>query len=128
VLVGAVGLVVLVVGAVAWVVAPLLPVVLGNGFRPAVPIFRVLLLSLPGLVMATMIVPQWVARGHFAALAATSVTFGVMQLALLWIVVPRGGSLGAAWATVAVYGIAFLIQTGMAIYCERDWRLALAPA
>lgn len=112
-----------VLAVLAALLAPhVVPLLGGRRFIAAIPTFRVLLLTLPGAALATLVAPQWIARGHLVALSVISVSFGAMLTVTLLKVVPRWGVAGAAWAMVSIYAIAALIQFGMIWVLERKSR------
>jgi O-antigen/teichoic acid export membrane protein len=116
------------VSAAAFFAAPLAVRVLGGAaFAPAVPIFRILLLSMLGMTVSAVMGSQWIARGLFAQVSAIAVTLAVISVAGNWLVVPAFGIGGAAWLTVGVYMLAFLVNGGLAVRIDRRIRATRTP-
>jgi O-antigen/teichoic acid export membrane protein len=107
--------------------APFLVVLLaGPGFAPAVPIVRVLSLSVFGMSLATVMAPQWVARGYFLQPSMLSLAGMTVGLAGNGFFIPRYGMLAAAWVMVASYGVHFAGNAAFAWWIERRRRPAAA--
>lgn len=93
----------------ALALAPLISLVFGTEFGPAVPMAQILLLAgipLAGVfLLATSLtasgIPGAAVRGELLALATT-----VTGLALF---VPRGGGLAAAWVSLVAYSLSFVV-------------------
>jgi O-antigen/teichoic acid export membrane protein len=82
----------------AWVMVPF---VYGAGYAAAAPAFQILMLAFPLLSLNYALTHQVIAwDGHraFAAMCAAAV---VVNVGLNWILIPRYGIAGAAWATLA---------------------------
>ena len=110
-------------GAVAYFAAPLgVKLLAGDGFGPAVPLFRILLLTVVGSTLAGLTVSQWVARGMFGALAGHGLVLGVLSVAGTFVVVPRWGMTGAAWLGVAISALSLLVNGAVVIWIEKRWR------
>lgn len=112
-----------VLAAVGAAVAPwVIPLILGEAFRPTVPVFQLLTLALVGQTLSVVMAPQWIGRGLFLQVSAASLAIGVLSvLASLWLV-PRYGMVGAAWAMLGVYGISLLGNGGFAWWVDRRVR------
>ncbi len=90
----------------SYVVAPFIVVLLaGRGFAPAVPIVRILSLSVFGMSLATVMAPQWVARGYFLQPSVLSLAGVAVGLTGNWLFIPRYGMYACAWVMVAAYGV-----------------------
>lgn len=116
--------------AVGALIAPwIIPLVLGEAFRPAVPVFQLLTLALVGQTLSVVMAPQWIGRGLFLQVSAASLATGVVSaLACLWLV-PRHGMVGAAAALLGVYGLSLLGNGGFAWWVDHRVRQrALAQA
>jgi O-antigen/teichoic acid export membrane protein len=95
--------------AAAYVVAPfVVPLLAGARFAAAIPLFRILLLSVFGASLMPVITPQWVARGFFLRAAALSVGAGVLGVIGNLLLIPRYGMVAAAWVTVVAYAVTML--------------------
>lgn len=103
----------------SYVLAPVIvPLLAGRAFAPAVPLFRILALSIFGMSLSPVMAPQWVARGYFlrvAALALVPAAVGIIGNALL---IPRYGMRAAAWMMVASYSLFMLANLGFARWIE----------
>jgi antigen flippase len=108
--------------------APLLIRMLaGRDFLPAVTAFRVLLISLIGMTVATLMGPQWIARGLFLHVSGIMIVFGAANVAVSLLLTPRYGMLAPAWASAITYTIIGLISAGFAIRCDAEARAADRP-
>ncbi|NTV64751.1 MAG: oligosaccharide flippase family protein [Oscillochloris sp.] len=113
----------LAIASVAALCAPwVVPLVLGPSFNPSVGIFQLLLLTLAGSTLSTMMAPQWIGRGLFVQTSALTLAVGLANLAANLALVPRYGVSGAIWATVGSYGIAIITNGWMIVRCELAWR------
>lgn len=89
-----------------FVAAPWIVVLLaGAPFASAVPMVRILTLSIFGSGLSTVMGPQWIARGYFMPPSALSVAACVLGLAANWLLIPTYGMYACAWVMVASYGI-----------------------
>lgn len=105
------------IAAVGIVLAPLLVRIAGGAkFLPAVPIFQILLIGLPGMNVSTVMSSQWVARGMFLRLTAISTLLGIGSLVANYLTIPRYGAMAAAWVTTAVYVVSIFINMAMAAW------------
>lgn len=95
-----------------WIV----PLAVGDDFRPAVPVFQVLLLALVGQTVSIVMAPQWIGRGLFWQASAASLATGVVTLTACVLFVPRYGMLGAAWVTVGVYAVSVAGNGAFAVW------------
>jgi O-antigen/teichoic acid export membrane protein len=111
--------------AVAVAVAPwVIPAIFGKRFDEAVGLFQVLSIALVGMTVATLMGPQWIARGRFLATAAIGLGYGLLNLGLCLLFVPRWGAEGAALATAITYTLMLIPQIALALRCEREYRRA----
>ena len=93
----------------AYVLAPVaVPLLAGRGFAPSVPLFRILSLSVFGMSLGAVMVPQWVARGFFLRATALSLGTGALSVVANLIVVPLYGMYACAWVTVISYTLHML--------------------
>lgn len=112
-----------VAGGLAALAAPLLiAVVAGPAFAPSAGIFQLLLLTLVGVTLSTVMAPQWIGRGMFLQASAITVAVGLANLSANLALVPAHGVNGAVWATIGSYGIAIATNSWMIVRCERQWR------
>lgn len=103
-----------------------MPLVLGSQYREAVRPLQVLLLSLPGMVIAASMAPQWIGRGLFLQASAMTFIVGLISVGLSRLFVPIFGATGAAWATVGAYALSATINGVLALHLNRG--LARRPA
>lgn len=87
----------------------LLPLVFGHAFAAAVPMLIVLLaagvMGPPVAVLGAALI----AGGHPGATARGQMAGFIFTVPALILVLPRAGAMGAAWVTLAAYGITFVI-------------------
>src|SRR5207302_2264102 len=87
-------------GAVTYLIAPwVVPFVFGAPFTPAVPIVRIVVLSVAGSTMSMVMSSQWIARGLFLQAALLTLSVGALAVLGNYLFVPRFGMYGAAWVT-----------------------------
>jgi O-antigen/teichoic acid export membrane protein len=92
-----------------YVLAPVVvPLLAGRAFLPAVPLFRILTLSVFGASLALVMAPQWVARGYFLRVTALSVGTGAIGIAGNVLLIPRYGMTACAWMMVSSYTLLML--------------------
>lgn len=115
---------------IAYIAAPFaVPLLAGRAFLPAVPIFRVVALSIFGMGLTAVMAPQWVARGYFLRVAALSVFAAVVGVVGNYVLIPRYGMAACAWVMVASYTIHFVGNAAFAVWIDRRARVVpvLAP-
>src|SRR6266542_2259458 len=115
---------------VAYVAAPIVvPLLAGRAFEPAVPIFRVVALSIFGMGLSTVMAPQWIARGYFLRIALMALFAAAVGVAGNYVFIPRHGMAAAAWVMVTSYTILFAINAAFAFWIDRRARVepALEP-
>ncbi len=89
-----------------WVLAAAaVPLLYGDAFREAVPIFRLLLLSLPLLFVNFLLTHQLIARGRERAYAGVCAAGLAASLVLTLSLVPPLAGEGAAWACLGREGL-----------------------
>src|ERR1051325_7407163 len=104
----------------AWIAAPfVVPLLAGRAFAPAVPVFRVALLSIFGMALAAVMTPQWVARGCFIRNSLLAVVAAAAGIAGNYLLIPRYGMIAAAWVMVASYTIHFAGNVAFAVWIGR---------
>jgi len=114
----------------SYFIAPVIvPLLAGNSFAPAVPLFRILTLSIFGMSLATVMAPQWVARGYFLRVAMLSLFAAATGIAGNYFFIPRYGMRACAWVMVACYSVHLVINAAFAWWIERraPREPALAP-
>lgn len=108
--------------AAAGLLAPwAIPQVAGPAFEPAVGLFQLLLLALLGMAASTLMAPQWIGRGLFWQASALSLSVGIVNVLANFLLVPRLGMYGAAWAMLLSYSVALLTNAGLALWIDRRW-------
>ena len=115
-----------VVGAfIAGITAPWWIVLLaGEAFVPSVDLFQWLLLAAVGMTFSTVMAPQWIGRGYFGTVSMLSLTFGLLNLGLNWLLIPEHGMYGALSATLVTYTISVFVNGAMAVYCQNRLKVA----
>lgn len=109
-----------VAAVIAYVAAPIaIPLLAGHAFEPAVPIFRIVALSIFGMGVSAVMAPQWVARGYFLRVAALAVVAAAVGVAGNYLFIPRYGMVAGAWVMVTSYTIHFAGNAGFALWIER---------
>jgi len=104
-------------GIVTYLIAPwVVPLVFGAPFMPAIPIVRIVMLSVVGSTMSMVMSSQWIARGLFLQAALLTLTVGALAVLGNYLVVPRFGMYGAAWVTVGTYGLSVISNGLMALW------------
>jgi O-antigen/teichoic acid export membrane protein len=119
-----------VASVVAIAAAPIIvPLLAGRAFTPAVPVFRVAGFSIFGMSLASVMTPQWVARGYFLRNTGLSAFAGAVGVVGNYVFIPRYGMRACAWVMMASYTIHFIGNIVFALWIERHARLEpdLAP-
>lgn len=110
---------------IAGITAPWWLVLLaGEAFTPSIDLFQWLLLASVGMTFSTVMAPQWIGRGYFGTVSMLTLTFGMLNLGLNWLLIPEHGMYGALAATLVTYTISVLINGAMAVYCQNRYRVA----
>jgi O-antigen/teichoic acid export membrane protein len=105
---------------VAYAAAPVgVRLVAGSDFLPAVPLFRLMLPALLGMMLSSVMASQWIGRGMFTRAAGITLATGIVNVALTLMLVPRLGATGAALAALMVYALVILVNAQMAWWVER---------
>ena len=113
-----------VAAVVAYVAAPIVvPLLAGRAFEPAVPIFRIMALSIFGMALAAVMAPQWVARGYFLRVAALALVAAAVGIVGNYLLIPRYGMAAGAWVMVTSYTIHFAGHAAFAVWIDRRKRL-----
>jgi PST family polysaccharide transporter len=92
----------LVIGATAFIAAPLLvEILLGPGYEGAVPLLRILAILPPLVAVDTVLGLHWaVPHGHDRPFLTTMLIAGTLNLALAIALIPRFGAEGVSAAVV----------------------------
>jgi O-antigen/teichoic acid export membrane protein len=118
------GLMIAVALVAAWFAPAIVDVVAGSSFVPSVPLFRLMLLAVPGLSLGYLMAPQWICRGYFWQAGGLTLLVACANALGNWLLVPRYGALGAAFSFIGVYILAILANGTMFGFCEWRWRHA----
>lgn len=94
----------------------------GEEFREAITVFKYLCIWVVVSTATAILSVQWIARGLFLQLSATSIFTGIMNIVLNAVFIPKYGMMGAVWATMGTAVVALIINVGMFIWVERDVR------
>lgn len=111
----------------AYFAAPIIvPLAVGPEFLPTVKVFRLLLPVIIGMSLAQLMTSQWIGRGVlFPTTIATSIV-AAANIAANAILIPKYGMMGAVWAALFSYlGVAVLVQSYFAWWCEKKYKKAL---
>lgn len=112
------GVIALIAG-VAYLLAPVgVRMVFGREFLPAVPLFRILLLSVVGMTFSQVMASQWIGRGLFLQSAILTLIIGWIAVAANYLAVAAHGARGAAWVMAGTYGLTLLASLIMAGWVE----------
>jgi O-antigen/teichoic acid export membrane protein len=104
-------------GSVTYLAAPwFVPFVFGAPFAPAVPIVRIVVLSVAGSAMSMVMASQWISRGLFLQAALLTLLVGGLAVLANYFFVPRYGMYGAAWVTAGTYGLSIVSNGIMAMW------------
>jgi O-antigen/teichoic acid export membrane protein len=107
----------------AYVLAPyVVPLLAGRAFVPAVPIFRILALTIFSTSVAAVMSAQWVGRGYLFSVAMLMVVPALIGLGANVLLIPRYGMRAAAWMTTAAYMVQLAGSLWLAWRVERRAR------
>jgi O-antigen/teichoic acid export membrane protein len=111
----------------AYFAAPILvPLAVGPEFLPTVKVFRLLLPIIIGMSLAQLMTSQWIGRGVFLPTTIATSIVAAVNIAANAILIPKYGMMGAVWAALFSYlGVAVLVQTYFAWWCEKKYKKAL---
>ncbi len=98
----------------------LLPLIIGEAFRDAIPVFQLLAFALVGQTFSTVMAPQWIGRGLFWQASAITVILGVCNVAACFPLVKAYGMEGAAYSLLGVSVISLLGNGAMALWVQRQ--------
>jgi O-antigen/teichoic acid export membrane protein len=108
------------VAVVATLAAPtLIPFVLGDDFRDAVPVFQILAFALVGQTFSALMAPQWIGRGLFWQASAITLVLGACNVVGCFLLVDAHGIEGAAYSLLGVSVVSLLGNGTMALWVDR---------
>jgi O-antigen/teichoic acid export membrane protein len=110
--------------------APLVvPLVFGEEFKSAVPVFQILVLGLVGQSASSLMSAQWIGRGLFWQSSLLTLTIGLCNVAACTLLVHEYGMKGAAYSLLGVYTLGLVGNGAMAVWVERKVkRSVMTPA
>lgn len=109
----------LVLSIIAYLAAPGLVVLAGEGFAPSVELFRMLLPVPLGMSLAQLMTNQWIARGFFLTTTTLTLATAILNILLNYMLIPHFGVRGAVWSMIGVYaGLTVAVQLVFALWCE----------
>jgi O-antigen/teichoic acid export membrane protein len=97
----------------------LLPLVLGDDFSSAVPIFQLLAFALVGQAASAIMAPQWIGRGLFWQASAITVALGIANVIACFPLVYAYGMKGAAYSLLGVSVVSVLANGAFALWVNR---------
>lgn len=110
-------------GIIAAFAAPFaIPLVVGEKYQPAVPLFQLSLLGIVGGTFAAVMASQWISRGYFLLLSSLSIIVAAIHLGSSFILVPRYGMYGAVYANLITQMISIFGNGALAVRCEMQFR------
>ncbi len=111
------------VALVAAAAAPTaIPLVVGPKYIPAVSLFQWSLIGIVGLTASSIMTSQWIGRGYFWQMSASSVVVAVIHLTATLMLVRRHGMYGAVYANLVTSGVAVIGNGIFALFCEMRFR------
>ncbi len=110
----------------AWGAPFIINIIAGKSFAPSVPLFRLMLLAVPGLSLSFLMSPQWICRGYFWQAGTLTLFVAICNAVGNWLLVPRYGTVGAAASFIGIYVFSIFANGGMFLFCERRWRRSLS--
>jgi O-antigen/teichoic acid export membrane protein len=107
-------------GAIGYLLAPtVVPLLFGNGFRSAVPVFQILVLGIVGQTFSAVMAAQWIGRGLFWQSSLLTVALGLCNVAACILLVHAYGMKGAAYSLLGVYTVSIFGNGVMAVWVNR---------
>jgi O-antigen/teichoic acid export membrane protein len=117
----------LAVAVIGAITAPfLVPLVLGDAFSDAVPVFQIMVFALVGQTCSTLMASQWIGRGLFWQSSAITVALGLCNVAACFALVDAHGMKGAAVSILGVSVVSLIGNGLMALWVQR--RVQARPA
>lgn len=96
-----------------------LPIVAGNDFKNSINVFKWQLITMVAMSFCTMLSAQWISRGFFWQISLIALIIGSLNLLANKFLIPRYGMIGAAWAGLASFIVAFIINCIFYFYISR---------
>jgi O-antigen/teichoic acid export membrane protein len=110
----------LLVAVASWLLAPtLIPLVLGDAFENAVPVFQLLAFALIGQTLGALMAPQWIGRGLFWQASVLTLALGLCNVAACFPLVDAYGMKGAAYSLIGVSVVTLVGNGVMALWVQR---------
>jgi O-antigen/teichoic acid export membrane protein len=106
----------------------LLPLVLGDDFSSAVPIFQLLAFALVGQATSAIMAPQWIGRGLFWQASAITVALGIANVIACFPLVYAYGMKGAAYSLFGVSAASVIVNGTFALWVNRRAASEQPPA
>jgi O-antigen/teichoic acid export membrane protein len=108
------------VSLAGFLLAPtLVPIVFGQDFKSAVPVFQILVLGVVGQTFSSVMGPQWLGRGLFWQSSLLTVALGVCNVVACTLLVHDYGMKGAAYSLLGVYTVSLFGNGAMALWVDR---------
>jgi O-antigen/teichoic acid export membrane protein len=98
---------------------PLVPLVFGQDFKSAVPVFQILVLGVVGQTFSAVMGPQWIGRGLFWQSSLLTVALGLCNVVACTLLVHADGMKGAAYSLLGVYTVSLFGNGAMAVWVDR---------
>jgi O-antigen/teichoic acid export membrane protein len=109
------------VGVIGYLLAPtVVPLLFGDGFKSAVPVFQILVLGIVGQTFSSVMASQWIGRGLFWQSSLMSVALGICNVVACILLVHAYGMKGAAYSLLGVYTISIFGNGVMALWVNRQ--------
>jgi O-antigen/teichoic acid export membrane protein len=109
--------------AAGFLLAPtLIPLVFGDAFKSAVPVFQILVLGVVGQTFSAVMAPQWISRGLFWQSSLLTMALGLCHLLACILLVDAYGMKGAAYSLLGVYTVSVFGNGIMALWVEHRVR------
>lgn len=109
-----------VVALAGYLLAPtLVPLVFGEDFEGAVPVFQILVLGLVGQTFSSVMGPQWIGRGLFWQSSLLTVALGLCNVLACILLVDSYGMKGAAYSLLGIYTVSLFGNGAMAVWVDR---------
>ncbi|MEA2442780.1 MAG: hypothetical protein QOJ12_72 [Thermoleophilales bacterium] len=97
----------------------LIPLVLGDAFSNAVPVFQIMVFALVGQTFSALMAPQWIGRGLFWQASALTVVLGLCNVAVCFPLVDAYGMKGAAFSILGVSAVSLIGNGALALWVQR---------
>jgi O-antigen/teichoic acid export membrane protein len=103
-----------------YLLAPtLIPLIFGDDFESAVPVFQILVFGLIGQTFSAVMAPQWIGRGLFWQASALTLAVGLTNVVACVFLVDAYGMKGAAYSLLGVYTVSVVGNGFMAVWVNR---------